>query len=62
SIAAAVQALIGNVASGSLFALLQSIAMGGAVPAVFSFIGGVIAGSVSYVITKLVEFLKWICE
>lgn len=38
--AAGVQAGIGNVASGSMFATAQSIGMGGGVPAVVSAIGG----------------------
>jgi hypothetical protein len=36
TLAALIQALIGNVAAGSAFAIAQSIAMGGAVPAVVS--------------------------
>lgn len=39
SIAAGLQASIGNVAAGSLFALAQSIA--GGVPAVITYVGGV---------------------
>ena len=38
--AAGIQAGIGNVAAGSLFAIAQSIGAGGAVPAVFTAIGG----------------------
>jgi len=46
SIAAGVQAGIGaNVAAGSLFAVAQSIAMGGGVPAVISAVGGLGAGA-----------------
>ncbi|KAH9036232.1 hypothetical protein EDB85DRAFT_2143361 [Lactarius pseudohatsudake] len=37
--AAAIQATIGNVAAGSLFATAQSIAMGGAIPTVVTAIG-----------------------
>ena len=44
SIAAAIQALIGNVASGSLFALLQSLAMGGPLGGVLGTIGGIVGG------------------
>ena len=39
SIAAGLQAGIGNVAAGSLFAMAQSVAMGGAIPAVFTAFG-----------------------
>lgn len=39
SIAAGMQAGIGNVAAGSAFAVAQSIAMGGAIPAVVTAIG-----------------------
>lgn len=45
SIAAGLQASIGNAAAGSLFALAQSIAMGGGVPAVITYVGGVGAGA-----------------
>ncbi|KAH9036235.1 hypothetical protein EDB85DRAFT_1889048 [Lactarius pseudohatsudake] len=44
SIAAGIQAAIGNVAAGSLFATLQSIAMGGALHGVLAAIGGFIGG------------------
>ncbi|KAH8980745.1 hypothetical protein EDB86DRAFT_2978725 [Lactarius hatsudake] len=44
SIAAGSQAAIGNVAAGSLFATLQSIAMGGAFHGVLAAIGGFIGG------------------
>jgi hypothetical protein len=44
SIAAAIQALIGNVAAGSLFALLQSLAMGGALGGALGAIGGIVGG------------------
>ena len=39
SIAAGLQAGIGNVAAGSLFAMAQGVAMGGAIPAVFTAFG-----------------------
>lgn len=42
--AAAIQAGIGNVLAGSLFATVQSIAMGGAVPAIFTAISAGITG------------------
>ena len=44
SIAASIQAAIGNVASGSLFAALQSFAMSGAFGGVLSAVGGVVGG------------------
>jgi hypothetical protein len=53
SIAAAVQAIIGNVAAGSLFALLQSMAMGGAIPALVSALGGVCWGAIGAAISLL---------
>ncbi|KAH9180643.1 hypothetical protein EDB89DRAFT_1920249 [Lactarius sanguifluus] len=42
--AATTQALIGNVAAGSFFAMAQSVAMGGAIPAVFTAIGAGLGG------------------
>ncbi|KAI0264189.1 hypothetical protein BC834DRAFT_970915 [Gloeopeniophorella convolvens] len=45
TIAAGVQAGIGNVAAGSLFALAQSVAMGGGVPAAITALGAGIAGA-----------------
>ncbi|KAI0066025.1 hypothetical protein BV25DRAFT_1912830 [Artomyces pyxidatus] len=48
SMAAGIQAGIGNVAAGSLFATCQSIAMGGAFPVVGFAIGAAIAGSWAY--------------
>ncbi|KAG6892963.1 hypothetical protein C0992_011715 [Termitomyces sp. T32_za158] len=58
TIAAGIQAGLGNVAAGSAFALAQSIAMGGAaVPAYGILAGGSIAGGVSYGITKLAAVL-----
>ncbi|KAH9980660.1 hypothetical protein BJV74DRAFT_887677 [Russula compacta] len=44
SMAAAWQATIGNVVGGSLFAWLQSLAMGGAKTGIVSTIGGIIGG------------------
>jgi hypothetical protein len=43
--AAGLQASIGNVVAGSLFATAQSVAMGGAIPAVVSAAGGVGGGA-----------------
>ena len=48
------QAGIGNVAGGSLFAAAQSIAMGGGVPAVVSAVGGMGAGAAGTVIAAVV--------
>jgi len=42
--AAALQAGIGNVAAGSLFAAAQAATMGGGIPVLFSIIGGVVTG------------------
>ena len=44
SMAAGVQAGIGNVAAGSLFATAQSVGMGGAIPAVVTAVGAGVAG------------------
>jgi hypothetical protein len=54
SFAAVMQAGIGNVACGSLFAAAQSIAMGGGVPAVVSAVGGMGAGAAGAVIATVV--------
>ena len=55
SIAAGVQAGIGaNVAAGSLFAVAQSIAMGGGVPAVISAVGGLGAGAAGAAVAAVV--------
>lgn len=57
SIAAAIQAWIGNVAAGSLFAAAQSAAMGGGIPFIFSVIGGAITGILGAIITAIC----WMC-
>ncbi|KAH9050683.1 hypothetical protein EDB84DRAFT_1448351 [Lactarius hengduanensis] len=44
SAAASMQAGIGNVAAGSFFAMSQSVAMGGPIPAVFTAIGAGLGG------------------
>jgi len=49
-----VQAGIGNVVAGSMFATAQSIAMGGAVPAVVSAVGGMGAGAAGAAIAAVV--------
>ena len=46
SIAAGVHACIGNVAAGSAFAVAQSIAIGGAIPAVVMIIGARVGAGV----------------
>ncbi len=49
------QAGIGaNVAAGSLFAVAQSIAMGGGVPAVISAVGGLGAGAAGAAVAAVV--------
>jgi hypothetical protein len=53
SIAAGMQAGIGNVVVGSLFATAQSVAMGGAVPAAVSAAGGA-AGAAGAVIAAVI--------
>lgn len=55
TIAAGIQAGIGNVIAGSLFAGAQSVAMGGALPVVGSVIAGGIAGGAGYAGTKLAK-------
>lgn len=42
--AAGMQAGIGNVVAGSLFATAQSVGMGGAVPGVVTAVGGGVSG------------------
>lgn len=54
SIAAGLQAGIGNVAAGSLFAAAQSIAMGGGVPAAVSAVGGMGAGAAAAVAAVII--------
>jgi hypothetical protein len=54
SIAAGMQAGIGNVVAGSLFAAAQSVAMGGAVPAVVSAAGGMSMGAAGAAIAAVV--------
>ncbi|KAK7681790.1 hypothetical protein QCA50_015137 [Cerrena zonata] len=51
--AAAIQAMIGNVAAGSVFAAIQSAAMGGALPAFVYVVFGAIGGVVGYVASVL---------
>jgi len=44
TLAAGLQAGIGNVAAGSLFAAAQAATMGGGIPVLFGIIGGVVTG------------------
>ncbi|KAH9976282.1 hypothetical protein BGW80DRAFT_1167856, partial [Lactifluus volemus] len=53
SLAAIIQAGIGNVMAGSLFAIAQSIAMGGAFPAAFSAICATLTGGISAALALL---------
>jgi hypothetical protein len=46
-VAATAQAGIGNVVAGSFFAMLQSISMGGAVPAAITAIGAGVTGVIA---------------
>ncbi|KAH9067535.1 hypothetical protein EDB87DRAFT_3643 [Lactarius vividus] len=46
TMAAGIQAGIGNVAAGSLFATAQSVAMGGAIPSIITAIGAGLGGVV----------------
>jgi len=53
SIAAAIQAGLGNVAAGSLFALFQSMGMGGGIPALVSALCGLCWGAIGAAISIL---------
>lgn len=53
SFAAAAQAAIGNIAAGSSFAVVQSIGMGAAVPAIGQAVGGAIVGGASALTTAV---------
>jgi hypothetical protein len=48
------QASIGNVVAGSLFATAQSVAMGGAIPAAVSAAGGMSMGAAGAAIAAVV--------
>lgn len=57
-LAAAAQSGMGNVAAGGLFALLQSIAMGGSIPAIVYIIpGAVIGGIAGWLVGWIVDWL-----
>ncbi|KAK0204556.1 hypothetical protein DFS33DRAFT_1382453 [Desarmillaria ectypa] len=50
--AAAAQSGIGNVAAGSAFAMAQSVAMGGAIPAGVSAASGIIGGITGWILSR----------
>ena len=56
--AAGVQASIGNVAAGSLFAMAQSTAMGAGVAVAFPAIGGAVTGGLTVAGIAVHEFVK----
>ncbi|KAK0430687.1 hypothetical protein EV421DRAFT_1899384 [Armillaria borealis] len=57
-LAAVAQSGMGNVAAGGLFALLQSIAMGGSIPAIVYIIpGAVIGGIAGWLVGWIVDWL-----
>ena len=61
SLAAMIQSTIGNIAAGSLFAVLQSIGMGGAIPTVASAIAAILGGRVgARVATPVRGKLHWL--
>lgn len=53
SFAAWIQSWIGNVTAGSLFATLQSIAMGAKIPVIVKVVWGAIVGAVALVLAAL---------
>ena len=54
SLAAGLQAGIGNVAAGSLFATAQATAMGAGIPVLAQTIGGAVTGVVGLAVAALV--------
>jgi hypothetical protein len=52
TLAAGMQATIGNVAAGSLFATAQATAMGAGVPVLAQAIGGTVTGVVGLAVSK----------
>ena len=54
TLAAGIQAGIGNVAAGSLFAAAQGAAMGAGIPVLANVVGGAVSGTVGVVIAALV--------
>ncbi|KAK0224633.1 hypothetical protein EDD85DRAFT_234815 [Armillaria nabsnona] len=59
TIAAGIQSGIGNVAAGSLFAHLQSMAMGGIISAGPYVISGVVGGGVGWVVDRVLRWFGW---
>ncbi|KAK0204557.1 hypothetical protein DFS33DRAFT_1382454 [Desarmillaria ectypa] len=57
-LAAGIQSGIGNVAAGSFFALVQSMAMGGAIPAGLYVASGVIGGITGWLVDWLVDWFQ----
>jgi hypothetical protein len=55
SVAAGMQASIGNVVAGSAFAVCQSIAMGGSIPTAVSAVSGVTTGTIGYIGSRLLR-------
>ena len=55
SVAAGMQASVGNVVAGSAFSVCQSIAMGGSVPTVISAVSGVTTGTIGYIGSRLIR-------
>ncbi|KAK0470068.1 uncharacterized protein EV420DRAFT_1634500 [Desarmillaria tabescens] len=57
-IAASIQSLIGNVVAGSWFAIVQSIAMGGAIPAGVYAVFGALGGGIAAIIERVLGMSK----
>ena len=55
SVAAGMQASIGNVVAGSAFSVCQSIAMGGSIPTAVSAVSGVTTGTIGYIGSRLLR-------
>jgi len=53
SLAALLQAGIGNVVAGSLFATAQTAAMGGGIPVLFSLLGGGVTGALGAIFAAI---------
>lgn len=53
TLAAGIQAGIGNVAAGSLFAAAQGAAMGAGIPVLANVVGGVVTGTMGVVVAAL---------
>ncbi|KAK0470062.1 uncharacterized protein EV420DRAFT_87591 [Desarmillaria tabescens] len=57
--AAGIQSGIGNVAAGSLFAHLQSMAMGGIISAVPYVASGIFGGFVGWAVDRILRWFGW---